>query len=271
LMAMDDRSDKKGETLLEKMRAVTRKGGDGEDADSIRARIADIAKNMGAVGKMSSGLGGGLAGAVTLLLDSSGSMDMRLDGGYGNYFDPSPVRADGTGGVQSVVGAGGVGMGSGKARTKWEQLLEIVQVVQGASVDADLNWFHSVFYSGKDDGGRGTQMGGGVWDDDMNIDKITNMPTRPGGGTNMALAFKEMKKRGKTNFVLVTDGEPDNEREALFEAQGCTISILYVGPMPRPRFLDELAGACGGYIESDDMLSIEGSVDRIMELAARNW
>lgn len=247
-----------GGTLLEKMRAIASKGGDGEDAASIRARIADIARNMGAVGvKGGAGGAGGLVGSVTLVLDASASMDMRLDGGYGNYHDPLPVRADGQNGPNGLAN---------KARTKWEQLLEIVQVVQANTVDADLNWFNWQFYSGKD--GRNGVVGGGGFSD-MTIN-AKGMPDGPSGGTNMALAFKEMKARGKTNFVLVTDGEPDSASAALLEAQGCTISILYVGPMPRPRFLDDLAKMCGGYIESDDMLSIEGSADIIMSLCERN-
>jgi len=43
--------------------------------------------------------------------------------------------------------------------------------------------------------------------------------------------------------VLVTDGLPDDEESALREASAIALDIFYVGPAPKPEFLDRLARA----------------------------
>lgn len=67
-----------------------------------------------------------------------------------------------------------------------------------------------------------------------------------GQGTRMAEAFYEMKARGKKEIVLITDGMPDNATAALHESKGLKIDIIYIGPQPRPAFLEELARKTSG-------------------------
>lgn len=65
----------------------------------------------------------------------------------------------------------------------------------------------------------------------------------PDGGTALHLAFARIKSAGMTRSVLITDGLPDDEDAAIREAQGLALDILYVGPAPKPDFLDRLARA----------------------------
>lgn len=65
----------------------------------------------------------------------------------------------------------------------------------------------------------------------------------PGGGTALHVAFARIKSHGVSRAVLVTDGLPDDEDAALREAQGLALDIFYVGPAPKPEFLDRLAQA----------------------------
>lgn len=65
----------------------------------------------------------------------------------------------------------------------------------------------------------------------------------PDGGTRLDLAFARIKSNGMTRAVLITDGLPDDEDAAIREARGLALEIFYVGPAPRPDFLDRLARA----------------------------
>jgi hypothetical protein len=67
-----------------------------------------------------------------------------------------------------------------------------------------------------------------------------------GSGTDMTTAFNRMKELGKTEIVLITDGLPDHAPSALQASKGLKIDIIYIGPQPRPKFLEELAGKTGG-------------------------
>lgn len=73
----------------------------------------------------------------------------------------------------------------------------------------------------------------------------------PGGTTNMAAAIREARLRavGK-RIVLLSDGEPDSESDALAEAQFLRqpISTIYCGPPggPGEEFLRRLAQITGG-------------------------
>lgn len=76
--------------------------------------------------------------------------------------------------------------------------------------------------------------------------EVSQIP-QPGGTTDMAAAFAHIKKEaGIRHAVLITDGLPDSEGAALREARGLRLDILYVGPPPRPAFLERLAQATGG-------------------------
>jgi len=76
--------------------------------------------------------------------------------------------------------------------------------------------------------------------------KPSDAVPEPAGGTNLALAFTEVKKAGVTHVVLITDGQPDDARSALYEARGLRVDVFYVGPDPQPPFLADLARVTGG-------------------------
>ena len=65
----------------------------------------------------------------------------------------------------------------------------------------------------------------------------------PRGGTALHLAFLRLRADGITRAVLITDGLPDDEDAALREVRGLGLDIFYVGPAPKPEFLDRLAAA----------------------------
>jgi len=74
-----------------------------------------------------------------------------------------------------------------------------------------------------------------------------------GGTTDLtaALKFAKVADVPGMRFVLVSDGEPDNEKTALATARTYRgkIDVVYVGPEAQPRgrdFLQRLAAACGG-------------------------
>jgi len=66
------------------------------------------------------------------------------------------------------------------------------------------------------------------------------------GGTGMHSAFEYVKKAGIRHCVIITDGMPDLEDEALKAAIGLRVDIYYVGPEPAPDFLRKLAEGSGG-------------------------
>ena len=75
----------------------------------------------------------------------------------------------------------------------------------------------------------------------------------PKGGTNLADAFNYLKQQGCKQIVLLTDGQPDNEYEALLEAEGLHIDIYYIGSGPVPEFLLQLARQSGGSVGSSHL------------------
>lgn len=82
-------------------------------------------------------------------------------------------------------------------------------------------------------------------------------------GTKMGHAFRYIKKHGITHTVIITDGQPDSEHDALTAAVGLKIDILYVGPDPAPPFLEKLAKMSGGkYGEAtlDSLKELENTV-----------
>jgi hypothetical protein len=80
----------------------------------------------------------------------------------------------------------------------------------------------------------------------------------PSGSTNMARAFDRIRRDGYSSPVLITDGLPDDEAAALDSARGLSLEIFYVGPAPKPAFLDQLAAVAGGRARDAD-LSRSGS------------
>ena len=87
-----------------------------------------------------------------------------------------------------------------------------------------------------------------------------------GGGTDLAKALKFIKVADipGMQFILISDGQPDTESEALKVAKTFQnkISVIYVGPESNPsgrNFLERLAAATGGKAVT---------ADRAKELAA---
>lgn len=81
----------------------------------------------------------------------------------------------------------------------------------------------------------------------------SGIATFSGGGTNLtaALKFAKIADVPEMKFVLISDGQPDNETAALEVAKTYTnhIDVVYVGPESRPsgrEFLQRLAAATGG-------------------------
>ena len=71
--------------------------------------------------------------------------------------------------------------------------------------------------------------------------------------TDLAQAFATVKAAGFFSVILVTDGEPDNEAQALQEAAGMKLGIIYIGNPPVPSFLERLAKATDGTFALADM------------------
>jgi hypothetical protein len=90
------------------------------------------------------------------------------------------------------------------------------------------------------------------------------VPPEPMGGTDLAgaLAFAKTFDQGGMRFVVVSDGEPDDQAKALATARGFAgpISTVFVGPEggPGAAFLRRLATASGGR---------HATADRVRELA----
>lgn len=81
----------------------------------------------------------------------------------------------------------------------------------------------------------------------------SGIPPLLGGGTDMAkaLRFAKIADVPGMQFILISDGEPDNEQETLATAKTYKnrISTIYVGPEEKPsgrEFLERLAQATGG-------------------------
>jgi hypothetical protein len=88
----------------------------------------------------------------------------------------------------------------------------------------------------------------------------SGLPIFMGSGTNMAKALQFAKVADNIpgmRFILISDGEPDSERETLSIARSYqnSINTIYVGPEVRPTgrdFLQRLAKASGGQTTTAD-------------------
>ena len=92
------------------------------------------------------------------------------------------------------------------------------------------------------------------------------IPNFQQGGTNMvnALQFVKMADLPEMHFIMISDGEPDDEYRTLEVAKTFQnhIDVIYVGPEEYPHghaFLEKLASATGGKAMT---------ADRAKELAA---
>jgi hypothetical protein len=79
--------------------------------------------------------------------------------------------------------------------------------------------------------------------------EVRSVP-EPQSNTDMAGAFRFLQSQGLCHAVLITDGQPDDEEDALKAACGLRLDIFYVGPAPEPDFLERLARATGGSFAS---------------------
>lgn len=86
------------------------------------------------------------------------------------------------------------------------------------------------------------------------------------GGTGMHGAFLKVKDSGVQHVVLITDGEPDSERDALRASQGLKIDVFYVGPDPAPEFLRELCQETGGQYGRESL-----NAPKELKAAMRAW
>lgn len=87
-----------------------------------------------------------------------------------------------------------------------------------------------------------------------------------GGGTNMAGALNTLKLEGHKKIVMITDGQPDNQATVLEAVQGIELRILYVGPEPKPKFLDELAKAGASFCSQEDLKLTKELTDKVQLL-----
>lgn len=81
----------------------------------------------------------------------------------------------------------------------------------------------------------------------------------PGGNNHEHLVFPLLREKGIRHVVLVTDGGADRPDEALRAARGLKIDIIYIGPPPRPKFLDDLARQTGGSFDAIQFAQTDGA------------
>lgn len=98
------------------------------------------------------------------------------------------------------------------------------------------------------------------------------VPQYLGGGTNMtqALRFTKVADTPGMQFILISDGEPDDERSTLAVARTYQnkISTIYVGQEERQAgrdFLNRLAAATGGKgITADRAKELKAGIETLM-------
>jgi hypothetical protein len=94
----------------------------------------------------------------------------------------------------------------------------------------------------------------------------------PMGNNNEPVAFRTLKGLGIRHVVMITDGWPDDPKASLREAIGLKIDIIYIGPPPPPRFLQDLAAATGGsfdgasvtFAKEDGARALEGKIKGLL-------
>lgn len=100
----------------------------------------------------------------------------------------------------------------------------------------------------------------------------SGIPQFLGGGTALdrALRFAKVADVPGMRFIVISDGEPDNEAEALKVARTykSRIDVIYVGPEEYPagrKFLEQLAQASGGQIVTADRAKeLAASVEKLL-------
>ena len=64
------------------------------------------------------------------------------------------------------------------------------------------------------------------------------------------IAFTHLKAQGIQHVIMITDGGSNSPEKSLKAAIGLKIDIIYIGPPPRPKFLEDLAKATGGSFDN---------------------
>ena len=87
--------------------------------------------------------------------------------------------------------------------------------------------------------------------------EVTAIP-EPESNTNLALGLKAVQVLDPGTTLVISDGEPDNERAALEVARSFrgVIDVLYIGPASNTRAIDfmmRLANAAGGKLVVNDV------------------
>lgn len=98
----------------------------------------------------------------------------------------------------------------------------------------------------------------------------SGIPRFIGGGTDLAraLTFVHVADGCEMTFVVISDGQPNDEQAALAEAAKFTsrIDTVFVGPAgdPGEQFLARLAKASGGQHSRNEVYQIAEQVERLL-------
>jgi len=97
------------------------------------------------------------------------------------------------------------------------------------------------------------------------------IPPFLGGGTDLAGALRFVRVAdGLVRFIVVSDGQPDNEKSALDVARGfrSRIDVVYVGPEDSlwggREFLERLAKASGGTFSAQKVDELASTVSQLL-------
>lgn len=86
---------------------------------------------------------------------------------------------------------------------------------------------------------------------DSRVEKVDkNSIPAPHGSTFMGRAIERAKADGFTSAIMITDGEASDPDDALNSVKDFKLQVMYVGPGPRPPFLDKLAS---GFVSSHNL------------------
>jgi len=86
------------------------------------------------------------------------------------------------------------------------------------------------------------------------------------GGTLMAKALNHIKSLGFKKVVMITDGIANDPTLTLEAVEGLELQILYVGPEPKPKFLEALARKANGYCSQEDLKNPKMLTEKIQLL-----
>lgn len=100
-----------------------------------------------------------------------------------------------------------------------------------------------------------------AWETDKNAKFIGKY------GTNMSTAIELAKRLHHHAAIMITDGEANDKERVLEAVKNFNLRILYVGPGPKPSFLDDLANAGGSTCTLEDLTmpaELEGKLQLLL-------